>query len=140
MISSIQQVLDQTSQALETFVSHIKTSKQPASQKQIEDISHFLSESKKTLTHLKNLKDHDIQTNSTLNAQLTREINRIQSLLNEIHMIKADRATQEQVGILQASFFWSTIEDFQNLIKHLKDDHKRGIRAEKVDAIEPESE
>jgi len=139
MVSSIEQVLTQTSMALETFVEHIKTSK-PTSQKQIEDISHFLSETRKTLTRLKNLKNYEIQTNPVLNVGLNQEIQRIQNLLNEIHLIKTDKVTQEKVGILQASLFWSTIEDFQNLIKHLKDDHKRGIRAEKLDPLEPEGE
>ncbi|CCB86167.1 MULTISPECIES: hypothetical protein [Parachlamydia] len=136
MDNSIHQVLSQASKTLEDFIEIISTSKAPVSKKEIDDFSHHLKETHAVLKNLRNLRDYNVKSLES-HSEFAKEIQLIQKLLTEIHVIK-DKVTQEKAGALQASLFWNTIEDFQNLIKNLKEDHKRGIRAEKVDSLEPE--
>ncbi|MBS4168602.1 hypothetical protein [Parachlamydia sp. AcF125] len=131
MENSIYQVLNQASKTLESFIKSVafKTSLSK------EDFSLHLKETQKALKSLKDLGDYQVKAMQGSHPTFEEEIKNLRKLLTEIHQIK-DKVTQEKVGAVQASLFQETIKDFQNLIKNLDKDHKRGDRVEKLDSLD----
>lgn len=137
MDNSIREVLTSTDKALDAFIADIAKSP-PKSQKPIDELTNVLRESSEELHHLRKIKKEQVTTHHT-----TSETKLIQQLLKKLEMIKNSKITQEKVGALQATLFWDYIQDFQDLLlshKDIKHQYKRGVRVEKIDAMDTKSD